>query len=376
MNKAEQFISERLLNRTEKGSFRNLSTKIFPVDFCSNDYLGFARSSELKLATDELLLHIPQYRNGSAGSRLLSGNHSFTEETEAFIADFHHAESGLIFNSGYDANVGLISSLAQRSDTIISDELIHASLIDGARLTHANRYSFKHNNLEDLEAKLKVSKGNIYVVVESVYSMDGDIAALYEINTLCEKYEANLIVDEAHALGIFGNSGRGLVQEAGLENKVFARIVTFGKALGCHGAIVLGSRTLRNYLINFARSFIYSTAAPIHTVATIKAAYEMLIETDYQPLIAEKIALYTSVVSSIEGILPSPSTIQTIIYNSNQKAKFAAETLQNKGIDVRAILSPTVPEGKERLRICLHLFNTDKEIKMLVDQLILLKEHE
>lgn len=376
MNKAEQFINERLLNRTEKGSLRKLSTKVFPVDFCSNDYLGFARSSELKSATDELLLHIPQYSNGSAGSRLLSGNHPFTEETEAFIADFHNAESGLIFNSGYDANVGLISSLAQRGDTIISDELIHASLIDGARLTHANRYSFKHNNLEDLEAKLKVSKGNIYVVVESVYSMDGDSARLFEINTLCERYEANLIVDEAHALGIFGNHGRGLVQEAGLEHKVFAHIVTFGKALGCHGAIVLGSTALRNYLINFARSFIYSTAAPIHAIAAIKAAYEMLIEIDYQPLIAEKVALYTALVSGIEGIAPSPSTIQTIIYNSNQKAKFAAETLQNKGIDVRAILSPTVPEGKERLRICLHLFNTDEEIKMLVDQLILLKEHE
>lgn len=376
MNKAEQFISEKLLNRAEKGSLRKLSTKIFSVDFCSNDYLGFARSSELKLRTDELLLRIPQYRNGAAGSRLLSGNHSFTEETEALIADFHHAESGLIFNSGYDANVGLISSLAQRGDTIISDELIHASLIDGARLTHANRYSFKHNNLEDLEAKLKVSKSNIYVIVESVYSMDGDIAPLSEINTLCEKYEANLIVDEAHALGIFGNHGHGLVQEVRLEHKVFARIVTFGKALGCHGAIVLGSNALRNYLINFARSFIYSTAAPIHAIAAIKAAYEMLIETDYQPLIAEKVALYTALISGIEGIVPSPSTIQTIIYNSNQKAKFAAETLQNKGIDVRAILSPTVPEGKERLRICLHLFNTDEEIKLLVDELILLKEHE
>jgi len=376
MNKAEQFIRGKLLNRTEKGSLRKLSAKVFPVDFCSNDYLGFARSSALKLATDELLLQIPQYRNGSAGSRLLSGNHSFTEETEALIADFHHADSGLIFNSGYDANIGLISSLAQRGDTIICDELIHASLIDGARLTHANRYSFKHNNLEDLEAKLKVSKGNIYVIAESVYSMDGDITPLSEINTLCEKYEANLIVDEAHALGIFGNHGHGLVQEAGLERKVFARVVTFGKALGCHGAIVLGSTLLRNYLINFARSFIYSTAAPIHAIAAIRAAYQMLIETDYQPLIAEKIALYTAFISDIEGIAPSPSTIQTITYNSNQKAKFAAETLQNKGIDVRAILSPTVPEGKERLRICLHLFNTDKEIKMLVDELILLKEHE
>ncbi|NQX56599.1 pyridoxal phosphate-dependent aminotransferase family protein [Pedobacter panaciterrae] len=378
MNKAEQFINERLLNRTEKGSLRKLSAKIFPVDFCSNDYLGFARSPQLKNAINETLLHMPHYGNGAAGSRLLSGNHAFTEETEAFIADFHNAENGLVFNSGYDANVGLISSLAQRGDTIISDELIHASLIDGARLTHANRYSFKHNNLNDLEAKLKVAKGNVYVVVESVYSMDGDVAPLTEINSLCERYEANLIVDEAHALGIFGNYGRGLVQQAGLENKVFARIVTFGKALGCHGAIVLGSRALRNYLINFARSFIYSTAAPIHAIAAIRSAYQMLTDTDYRPLIAEKIALYSRLISNsgIQDIQPSPSTIQTIIYNSNQKAKFAAETLQNKGIDVRAILSPTVAEGKERLRICLHLFNTDEEIKMLVDQLILLKEHE
>nr|WP_068889301.1 8-amino-7-oxononanoate synthase [Pedobacter panaciterrae] len=378
MNKAEQFINEKLLNRAEKGSLRKLSLKVFPIDFCSNDYLGFSRSPQLKSAVNEALLNIPQYRNGSSGSRLLSGNHAFTEETEAIIADFHHAKSGLIFNSGYDANVGLISSLAQRGDTIISDELIHASLIDGARLTHANRYSFKHNNLDDLEARLKVAKGNIYVVIESVYSMDGDLAALIEINNLCERYEANLIVDEAHALGIFGNHGHGLVQDAGLENKVFARIVTFGKALGCHGAIVLGSASLRNYLINFARTFIYSTAAPIHTIATIRSAYQMLTETDYRPLIGEKIALYSKLIdnSDIQGIFPGPGTIQTVMYNSNQKAKFAAEALQSKGIDVRAILSPTVAEGKERLRICLHLFNTDDEIKMLTDQLISLKAHE
>ncbi|ATP56662.1 8-amino-7-oxononanoate synthase [Pedobacter ginsengisoli] len=378
MNKAEQFINSRLLNRTEKGSLRKLSVKTFPIDFCSNDYLGFARSPQLKDAINETLLGVHRYANGSAGSRLLSGNHLFTEETEALIADFHHAESGLIFNSGYDANVGLISSLAQRGDTIISDELIHASLIDGARLTHANRYSFKHNNLTDLEAKLKVAKGTVYVAIESVYSMDGDLAPLHEINNLCEMYEANLIIDEAHALGVFGNYGQGLVQQAGLEHKVFARIVTFGKALGCHGAIVLGSTALRNYLINFARSFIYSTAAPIHAIAAIRSAYQMLTKIDYPSLIAEKISLYSSLLNSsgIQGVQPSPSTIQTIIYNSNQKAKFAAHTLQSKGIDVRAILSPTVAEGKERLRICLHLFNTDEEIEMLVNQLTLLKKHE
>jgi 8-amino-7-oxononanoate synthase len=375
MNKAEQFIQERLKARADSGSLRKLSKLHLPVDFCSNDYLGFSRSAALKDRIENILLQIPNLSIGSGGSRLLSGNHVFTEETESLIAKFHQAASGLIFNSGYDANVGLISSLAQRGDTIISDELIHASLIDGARLSHASRYTFKHNDIAALEAKLKLATGNIYVLVESVYSMDGDLAPLMEINACCKRYGANLIVDEAHALGIFGKHGKGRVQELGLE--VFARVVTFGKALGCHGAIVLGSPALREYLINFARSFIYTTAAPLHTIVCIHAAYQLLAETDHTPIITEKIKQYT-LAMGLAGIThkSSESSIQTILYSSGAEAKFAAESLQQKGLDVRPILSPTVPKGSERLRICLHTYNTNEEIQILTSQLVLLKQHE
>ncbi|SHE86732.1 aminotransferase class I/II-fold pyridoxal phosphate-dependent enzyme [Pedobacter caeni] len=383
MNKTGQFIQDRLQARADNGSLRKLSRLHLPVDFCSNDYLGFSRSVILKDRIETLLLQIPDLRSGSGGSRLLSGNHAFTEETESLIAQFHQAESGLIFNSGYDANIGLISSLAQRTDTIISDELIHASLIDGARLSHASRYTFKHNDLDALEAKLKLATGNIYVLVESVYSMDGDLAPLTEINACCKRYGANLIVDEAHALGIFGSHGTGRVQELGLEKEVFARVVTFGKALGCHGAIVLGSPSLRQYLINFARSFIYTTAAPLHAIASVHAAYQLLAERDYTPIITERIEEYSSRIEmagipgkSGKSNISGKSSIQTILYHSSEKAKFAAESLQQQGLDVRAILSPTVPKGSERLRICLHTYNNNEEIQTLISQLVLLKQHE
>lgn len=376
MNKAEQFILQRLQQRAHQGALRKLSTTALFADFSSNDYLGFARSAELKLLTQSTLAQIHEYKNGSGGSRLLSGNHIFTEKTEQFIADFHGAPAGLIFNSGYDANLGLLSSLAQRGDTIISDELIHASMIDGARLSYANRYSFKHNDLQELEAKLKIAKGNIYVLAESVYSMDGDIAPLKEIGSLCERYQANLIVDEAHALGIFGDHGRGLVQMLGLEQAVFARVVTFGKALGCHGAIVLGSSDLRQYLINFARSFIYTTAAPVHAIAQVHAAYQMLAETDYAKMIRPKITLYNNLIgqASNDNATQNVSAIHTILFRGNAAAKAASRALHDKGLDVRAILRPTVPEGRERLRICLHLFNEDKEIELLVNELTTLKD--
>lgn len=368
MNKAEQFIYQKLAERADQGILRSLPASEMPIDFCSNDYLGFARSAKLRESAERIFQQLPQQKNGATGSRLISGNTAFTEETEIFIARFHHAENGLFFNSGYDANVGLISSLAQRGDTIILDQLAHASLIDGARLTHANRYAFRHNDLNDLETKLKIAKGNVYVLIESIYSMDGDMAPLREIVELCGQYDANLIVDEAHALGVFGNHGQGIVQQQGLEHRIFARIMTFGKALGCHGAIVLGGRTLRDYLVNFARPFIYSTAAPPHSVAMIKAAYGLLIDTDHSELIKNKIIQYTTAVkdAGLDFIKPTPGLIQTIRYDDNTAAKSAAIVLQDKGLNVRAIVSPTVPSGKERLRICLHTFNTSDEIDRLI----------
>lgn len=370
MDNAEHFLQQKLKERKEKNRYRELSYSKLPVDFCSNDYLGFARAPELQTLIELETAKISELKQGSTGSRLLSGNHPYTEEVEQFIADFHSSPNALLFNSGYDANIGLLSSIPQRGDTIITDELIHASLIDGARLSHAERFRFKHNDTSDLEQKLKNAKGIRYVVIESVYSMDGDGAPLIEICRLCQLYEANLIVDEAHAIGVFGDKGKGLVHQLGLQNQVFARIVTFGKALGTHGAAILGTAALRNYLINFARSFIYTTAAPLHQLIAIRSAYQLLVQNDHQHQLREKIELYNQLITDIPlPRMPSKSCIQTILFHTDLAAKKAASFLQHKGFDVRAILSPTVPEGKERLRICLHLYNTNEEIKNLIHHL-------
>jgi 8-amino-7-oxononanoate synthase len=363
---SEEFIRKKLYERQDTGTYRSLKPDSLLTDFCSNDYLGFACSSVLKNKIDTETRSNKRVQNGSTGSRLLSGNSNYTEETEHYIATLHNCEAGLTFNSGYDANLGLFSSLAQRGDTIILDELVHASIIDGARLSFANRYTFKHNDLNSLEDKLKQAKGNCYVAIESVYSMDGDTPPIADIASLVEKFGANLIVDEAHAVGLFGF---GLVDRH-LQNKVFARIVTFGKALGCHGAIVLGSNLLREYLINFARPFIYTTAASHHQVASVKMAYQHLQDSANEiEKLKNNIQLFKQNVSNKVGnlLIESNSAIQCMILNSNEKAKAAARRLQNAGLDVRAILSPTVAEGSERIRVCLHSFNTKNEIALLTD---------
>jgi len=357
-------LKQLLEKRKAENSLRSLKVTEGLVDFCSNDYLGFARAESLKKRITGELKKYPDHLIGSTGSRLLSGNTAYAEELEKSIASFHHAEAGLIFNSGYDSNIGLFSCIAQRNDTIIYDELSHASIIDGVRLSHAKSYKFAHNDLDDLEKKLKLSTGNIFVAVESVYSMDGDFAPLQDLVVLCKQYDAQLIVDEAHATGIFGELGRGRVHEAGLENKVFARMHTFGKALGVHGAIVLGSAELREYLVNFARSFIYSTTLPFHSLVSIKCAYD---ELKNQHPSADGLAIQQLIAHFRETFKDnnSISPIQRIIIPGNDRVKKTASYIQENGFDVRPILSPTVPEGKERLRICLHTFNTKEEINKL-----------
>jgi len=359
---SQQFIQQRLQARHETGAYRQLQVENSLVDFCSNDYLGFARSEQLAKAIHAEMEQYTPVLNGSTGSRLLSGNTLYAQQVEEHIAAYHSAEAGLLFNSGYDANLGLLSCVPQRGDTVIHDELAHASIIDGIRLSNAKRYSFKHNDLKSLEQKLQIAQGICYVVVESVYSMDGDLAPLTEIVYLVQQYNASLIVDEAHALGVFG---KGLINQLHLENEVFARVMTFGKALGCHGAIVLGSENLRAYLINFARSFIYTTAAPLHQLAAIKMGYEYL--SNSQSIVdslQNKIELYNSL---MPGIYENHSAIKTLITGGNNNTKHIASQLQQSGFDVRAILSPTVPEGFERLRICLHAFNSDDHITQLTD---------
>ena len=353
------FMLNRLNERKQAGNFRVLKPESESlIDFSSNDYLGFARSAELKQLIANELDNNPGHFNGSTGSRLLTGNLKYAEELEQQISLRHGHEAGLLFNSGYDANVGIFSSLPQRGDTVITDELIHASIIDGIRLSNANRYTFKHNDLNSLEEKLKNSKGNIYIVIETVYSMDGDTPPIEGIIKLSQKYNAALIVDEAHAIGVFG---LGLIDSLGLQQHIFARIITFGKAMGIHGAIVLGGITLRDYLINFARSFVYSTASSFHQLASIKMAYQMLDDAkDQIERLHYNISLFKQNV-----VTNSNSAIHCIIIGSNDNARHSAENLQIAGIDVRPVLSPTVAAGTERLRICLHSYNTDSEIKLL-----------
>ena len=366
-------LKAELENRHQADAFRRLKISTGLTDFSSNDYLGFARQLELREAIDTLLTNSNQ-KHGATGSRLLSGNHELYEIAEALISKIHEAEAALIFNSGYDANLGLISAVAQRGDLIIFDELCHASIRDGIRLSNARAVKFKHNDLNDLEriikeAKEKTNPKELFIITESVFSMDGDSPELNKLAILSKKYDSQLIVDEAHAMGVFGY---GLIQELGLTAKVFARIITFGKAMGCHGAVILGSTDLRNYLINFARSFIYTTALPPYALATIIAAYQYLKEeqgAQKMKQLQKNITVFKEQLCEL-GLDPyfiaSDSAIQVCQISGNTKVKSVASSLVRQGFDVRPILSPTVPEGKERLRFCLHAFNTATEIKKVL----------
>jgi 8-amino-7-oxononanoate synthase len=295
------------------------------------------------------------------------------QEAEKHIARFHQTESALIFNSGYDANVGFFSCIPQKGDYILYDELSHASIRDGIQLSHAKSYKFQHNDYEDLERliqRFQTAQAEIYIVTESVFSMDGDSPNLEIMVQLSKKYHCLLVVDEAHALGVFGTNGQGLVQELQLQEGVFARIMTFGKGLGCHGAAIVGSLELQEYLVNFARSFIYTTGLSPHSVATILMAYHHL-ERDIVTLnMLRENSIHFNQEKNILGLKPlfvrSKSAIQSAILPGNEKVKAIAKQFQDKGFDVKPILSPTVPEGQERLRFCIHSFNTKEEISQVL----------
>ncbi|MGP8215020.1 MAG: aminotransferase class I/II-fold pyridoxal phosphate-dependent enzyme [Bacteroidia bacterium] len=361
---AEKSIAEILSGREKQGALRKLSVSDKGIDFSSNDYLGFARSSLLYSRIEENMNGL-KINNGSGGSRLLTGNSAYAEELEAFLAKVHEAPAALLFNSGYDANLGLFSSVPARGDTILYDKLVHASIHDGIRLSKADSFFFRHNDATHLEERLQKAKGNVFVAVESVYSMDGDCAPLDRIIALCEKYHAHCIVDEAHATGVFG---LGKIQESGLQDRIYARIHTFGKALGCHGAVVLGSKVLKQYLINYARSLIYTTSLPLHSLVSIKSAYKLLEKSGEETKkLGENIKHFRKKTANADGWTDSTSAIQSLIVPGNENVKRLAMAIQLNDMDVRPILSPTVPKGKERIRICLHAYNTASEIDELLN---------
>jgi 8-amino-7-oxononanoate synthase len=367
MNPVEQYMTDKLQERQLSGNLRALVLRQAETDFFSNDYLGLATHGIITQQLQQLPAALQA--TGSMGSRLLSGNAPATEQLEQTIAAFHDAEAALLFNSGYDANMGLITAITNRHTTILYDELCHASIIDGIRLSQCARHSrFKHNDTQDLKTQLQKAEGAVIVIAESIYSMDGDIAPLHEITAMTTEHHASLIVDEAHATGVFGKNGAGVVCEMGLQDKVFARVHTFGKALGCHGATVVGGSLLKQYLINFARPFIYTTALPPHAVSAIATAYQYLSASAFSNSgLHELIAYFREKIkqSGEAGWKDSLSSIQALVIGKNAETKAVATALQQAGLQVNPILHPTVPLGMERLRVCLHSFNTHVEIDKL-----------
>jgi 8-amino-7-oxononanoate synthase len=361
-----QFFEKKLAARENAGSRRSLKTVSSGLaDFASNDYLGLAQSRELLQLIAKETAKLNGCLNGSTGSRLLTGNSAEAIETEEFLADFFCAESGLIINSGYAANLPVLSAVPQKDDTILYDELSHASIKDGARLSLAKRFSFRHNDVSDLEAKLRKASGRAFIVVESIYSMDGDECLLKEISGLARQFDATVVLDEAHSTGLFMN-GSGLAVNYNLHNDIDIRIYTFGKAGGVHGAFVAGGKELKEFLVNFSRPFIYTTALSPHSVASIRCAMEFIrarpaLFSDLQ----NNITTYNQMAGNLEGASRNMGAIQTVLIPGNENVRKAARLINDQGFDVRPIMSPTVPQGRERLRICLHAFNTTDQIRNL-----------
>ncbi len=368
------FAQSKLEYLQQNNSLRRLKISDCNIDFTSNDYLGIGRSEKFNKRVGDWMASSPSML-GTGGSRLLSGNQPIHEQVEAEMAQFFRAPAALVFASGYLANLGLLSALLLRGDAVFYDALSHASIKDGIRLGLAEKVKFKHNDAQDLEAKLKRSKvkGKKIVVVEAIYSMDGDQAPLQELLAVCEANGASLIVDEAHSTGVLGEQGAGLVVQEQLEDRVLARVHTFGKAAGCHGGVVVGPSTLIHYLINHSRAFIYTTAPSAHQCMAISIATQIMeASVQERKQLLENIGYFKSQAAIVfqnqnrYKLLPSDTAIQGVVIPEVDLVKSKCMELQAKGIDVRPVLSPTVPKGSERIRICLHSFNIKSEIDALL----------
>lgn len=326
------------------------------IDFSSNDYLGLATDPRMKQAIAEGVEYAA--RIASTGSRLLSGQSDSWTLVEQDFAKWVGTEAALYFTSGYAANVGLLSSLLRAEDIVFSDSANHASIIDGIRLSKCKRVIFPHLDLELLKKELQRNAsagGARVIVVESIFSMEGDRAPLADLAYLAETYGAELIVDEAHAIGVCGPNGSGCVAEAGLSSRVLATVHTCGKALASAGAFVCGSDNLRNFLINRARTFIFNTALPPYFASQVSAGVKLAKEADASRARLVQLSEFLRCELRENGfyIASVQSQIVPIVLGLNHAAVQFAEFLKARGFGVRAIRPPTVPEGKARLRISL-----------------------
>lgn len=355
----------------DKGRLRALRSRA-GIDFTSNDYLGLAESDALRQAAAEAIARgVPV---GAGGSRLLRGNHDEHEALEQEAADYFGAETSLYFSAGYTANVAIFSTLPQRGDLVLYDELIHASAHEGMRHGRAEAQGFPHNDVEALGARLVQwrtagGRGRPWIAVESVYSMDGDSPDLGAIMALADRHEATLVIDEAHATGVAGPQGRGLAAAfEGRPNVI--TLHTCGKALGTVGGFVLAPRIVRDFLVNRARPFIFATApSPLIAAVTRAALTISRTSPERRERLAARVGFAGRVLGERCGIAASGTHILPIIVGGDRRAVTLAASLARRGFDVRAIRPPTVPEGTARLRIALSASLAEQEIAALFEAL-------
>ncbi|HUK31172.1 MAG TPA: 8-amino-7-oxononanoate synthase [Candidatus Acidoferrum sp.] len=360
-------LKVELAELTLRGELRTLEIPT-GTNLCSNDYLGLSTHPDLCQAIAEAVVRAERF--SGTGSRLLAGHAREWEELENEFAAFVGSEAALFFTSGYLANVGLLASVVGRGDLVFSDEFNHASLIDGIRLSSAEKVIYAHRNLKALEYELAAHSARRcrkLIVTESVFSMEGDIAPLAEMSALAQRHGAALIVDEAHAIGVFGPSGRGCVADAHLEKEVFATIHTCGKALASAGAFVCGTPALKAFLINRARTFLFNSALPPYFAAQIRAALSLARAADAERTRLQSMArnLRARLRESGWDTLASQSQIVPVMVGDNAAASRIAAELAEKGFAIRAIRPPTVPEGTARLRISLTCNLTNEDLERL-----------
>jgi 8-amino-7-oxononanoate synthase len=360
-------LSTRLAERLAAIDAEGLRRTLRPpagIDLCSNDYLSLAEHPLLK---QRMMDAVMTEGVGSTGSRLLRGERSGFARVEEKFARFKEAERSLYFSSGYLANLAVLTTFPETGDTIYSDELNHASLIDGARLSKAARVVFPHNDVETLRRLMQQRQGggSAFVAVESIFSMDGDEAPLAAYAELCRATGGALIVDEAHAVGVYGARGSGAMEAAGVSESVFLSINTAGKALGVSGAFVAGSDGAIEYLVQRARPFIYSTAPPPSVAGAIEAALDIV---EREPERRHRVHARARQLRERLG-MTGCSHIVPVMIGGNARAVAVARKLQASGFDVRAVRPPTVPEGTARLRVSLNQGLTEAVIDQFVDAL-------
>lgn len=350
----------------EKARLRSLAPRR-GIDFASNDYLAMSSSPRLAAAVQDAIARgVPL---GSGGSRLLRGNDPEHELLEEEAARFFGAESALFFSAGYAANVALLSTLPQRGDLIVYDELVHASMHEGLRLTRAMAVSAAHNDAQSFddavrEWRTKGNTGRVWLAFETLYSMDGDMADVAAMAAVAERHEAIMLIDEAHATGVFGPDGRGIA--ATLDGRADTIVLrTCGKAMGCEGALVLGPKVVRDFLVNRGRPFIFSTAPSPLVCAAVREAMRIMADEPQRRESLRALVAHAERALAPHGAMPSGSQILPLILHEDARTMAVASALQAKGFDVRGIRPPTVPQGTSRLRISLTLNATRDDVDAL-----------